>query len=82
MLSCDWLPGSVATAYGLQGLDGAELVKSVAVKEHFARTWNVHPARIEVDFPFARIENRPPARFAIRFDSERRAWAVTTEPGE
>lgn len=75
VLACDWLPGTVAAAWGLGSLTGSDLVKGVAIKEHFARKWRLHPQRIALDPPFARAGNTR-SRYSLHFDTAARAWSV------
>jgi 3-hydroxymyristoyl/3-hydroxydecanoyl-(acyl carrier protein) dehydratase len=42
----DWLPGTIAALYAAPAGD---LLRSVAVKEHLAASWGVHPASIVLD---------------------------------
>ncbi len=49
----DWLPGTVAGLYGATAPDGgpargADLLAQVAVKDHVARRWAVHPATVHL----------------------------------
>jgi 3-hydroxymyristoyl/3-hydroxydecanoyl-(acyl carrier protein) dehydratase len=76
LMACDWLPGSVATAYGAKSLSGTALVKSVLIREHFARAWDVHPARIDHDGVWAWTDSRPRTRYTLRFDRAAKAWSV------
>ena len=78
VIACDWLPGTVAAAWGCEGLTGAGLVKAVAVKEHFARKWKVHPGKIQLHPPFV-IGPDGRHRYALEFDSKARAWAVSDD---
>ncbi|MGB3627665.1 MAG: hypothetical protein WA989_17695, partial [Henriciella sp.] len=81
VIACDWLPGTVSAAWGCEGRTGAELVRAVAIKEHFARKWGIHPRRVGLDMPFA-IGPGGRARYRIAFDTALRAWAVTDDPYE
>jgi hypothetical protein len=81
VLSCDWLPGTVAAAWGLEGRAGRELVKGVTIKEHFARRWGLHPRQITLDPPFA-IAGKRRARYDLRFDASARSWSVGDDPHE
>lgn len=81
VIACDWLPGTVATAWGCEGLTGSELVRAVAVKEHFAREWGIHPRKVRYEPPFA-IGPDGRHRYALRFDSKARAWAVMDDAYE
>ena len=81
VIACDWLPGTVATAWGCEGLTGSELVRAVAVKEHFARKWGVHPRKVRYEPPFA-IGPDGRHRYALSFDSKARAWAVMDDAYE
>jgi len=76
LMACDWLPGSAAAAYGAGGLTGTALVKSVLIREHFARSWDVHPARISHDGVWAWTEGRARTRYTIAFDRAAKAWSV------
>ncbi|MEQ9315733.1 MAG: beta-ketoacyl synthase N-terminal-like domain-containing protein [Henriciella sp.] len=81
VIACDWLPGTVAAAWGCEGRTGTDLVKAVVIKEHFARKWQVHPRSVVLDMPFA-IGPHGRARYRISFDPALRAWAVTDDPYE
>ena len=81
VLACDWLPGTVASAWGLEGLTGADLIKGVAVKEFFARKWQVHPRKLTLDPPFV-IGKGARHRYDLRFDNGARAWSVGDDPRE
>jgi 3-hydroxymyristoyl/3-hydroxydecanoyl-(acyl carrier protein) dehydratase len=76
--ACDWLPGSVAQTYGTGALSGTALVRAVALKEHFARLWRVHPREVVVDEVFASApgRGRGRVRYTLAFDREERAWRV------
>ena len=76
LIACDWLPGSVAAAYRADGLSGAALVKSVLIKEHFARAWDLHPAEVSHDGVWAWSAEHPRTRYALAFDRARKAWQV------
>ena len=78
VIACDWLPGTVAAAWGCEGLTGSALVKAVAVKEHFARKWGIHPRKVQLDPPFV-IGPKGRRRYALSFESSARAWAVTDD---
>ena len=78
VLACDWLPGTVAAAWGLPGLTGSELVKGVAIKEHFARKWGLHPQKMVLDAPFVKAGSRR-SRYSLRFDKAARGWSVGDE---
>lgn len=43
----DWLPGSVAALYEVDG-DLLTMTRAIAIKEHFARQFKVHPAAISI----------------------------------
>ncbi len=81
VIACDWLPGTVAAVWGVKGLTGSDLVKAVAIKEHFARKWGIHPCRIKLDMPFVIGPDRR-ARYSLSFDSQARAWAVADDEYE
>lgn len=81
VLACDWLPGTVAAAWGLPGLKGADLVKGVAIKEFFARKWSLHPQKLTLDPPFV-IGPNARSRYDLRFDKQARAWSVGDAPYE
>ena len=42
----DWLPGTVARAYGALGAGREDLTRQVAIQEHVARQADVHPATV------------------------------------
>ena len=44
----DWLPGTVAAIYGVEAGDPEQLAKLVAIREHAARRFAVHPSEIVV----------------------------------
>ncbi|GLZ36143.1 hypothetical protein Lesp02_83300 [Lentzea sp. NBRC 105346] len=47
---CDWLAGTVATAYGLpKGARGRDHLVRIAVADHVARKLLVHPSKVQVD---------------------------------
>ncbi|MCZ4299361.1 beta-ketoacyl synthase N-terminal-like domain-containing protein [Henriciella marina] len=79
VMACDWLPGTVAAAWGLEGLTGADLIKGVAVKEFFARKWQVHPQKLTLDPPFV-IGPNTRSRYDLSFDKTARAWSVGDDP--
>lgn len=81
VIACDWLPGTVARAWGVKGATGNELVQAVAIKEHFARKFGLHPAKLDLDPPFL-IGPDGRHRYRITFDSAARAWAVSDDPYE
>ena len=78
VMACDWLPGTVASAWGAPGLTGSDLVRAVAVKEHFARKHRVHPRAIRLDPPFV-TGPKGRERYTIVFDADKRAWRVSDE---
>jgi hypothetical protein len=41
----DWLPGTLARIYGAEG-DLDALARQIAVQEHLARKWGVHPGQV------------------------------------
>jgi 1-acyl-sn-glycerol-3-phosphate acyltransferase len=61
----DWLPGTVASVYGLPA--GADLAPLVAAKDHVAHLLGLHPSAIELspDGSEARTAHRPFERFPI-----------------
>jgi hypothetical protein len=47
---CDWLTGTVASAYGLPaGARGRDHLARIAVRDHVARLAEVHPSTVRVD---------------------------------
>ncbi|WP_084419926.1 beta-ketoacyl synthase N-terminal-like domain-containing protein [Henriciella litoralis] len=82
VIACDWLPGTVAAAWGAEGLVGSDLVKAVAVKEHFARKWKIHPQQVKLDAPFASGPGHKRQRYKISFTTAARCWAVEDDPYE
>lgn len=81
VISCDWLPGTVSAVWGCGGRTGRDLVKAVAIKEHFARKWGVHPQKIQLDEPFV-IGPAGRRRYSLAFDPVARAWAVSDDAYE
>jgi hypothetical protein len=61
----DWLAGTVAAVYGAE--PGADLRAQVAVKEHAAHAWQVHPSAVVW---------RPGDRFAALADDPSRVRAI------
>lgn len=63
----DWLPGNVATIYGITPSRGGDLTAEIAVKDHVARSAFVHPRGIDVepDLGGARARMRPLRRHAV-----------------
>ncbi|MCB9117196.1 MAG: beta-ketoacyl synthase [Caldilineaceae bacterium] len=57
----DWLAGTVATIYAPEAadsaLDPAELARLVAIKEHMARRWEIHPSWVRGEGRGARGED-------------------------
>ncbi|MCB1501064.1 MAG: polyketide synthase dehydratase domain-containing protein [Bauldia sp.] len=65
----NWLPGTVEHVYDVTG-PIPELAAAIAVKEHFAAQFGVHPSRIAVEGGAASCPQRPfrRHRFAIRHE--------------
>ncbi|WP_300381377.1 beta-ketoacyl synthase N-terminal-like domain-containing protein [Henriciella sp.] len=78
VIACDWLPGTVAEAWGCEGLTGSALVKAVAVKEHFACKWGIHPGKVQLDPPFVTGPGGR-QRYDLSFDPASRTWCVTDD---
>lgn len=56
----DWLPGTVAHAYGLPpGARGVDHLAEIAVRDHVASRCGVHPSRVLVDGTTAYPVDRP-----------------------
>ncbi|OLE26902.1 MAG: hypothetical protein AUG44_11595 [Actinobacteria bacterium 13_1_20CM_3_71_11] len=56
---CDWLAGTVASAYGLPaGARGVDHLATIAVKDHVARATAVHPSTVDasLDRPDLRVQ--------------------------
>ncbi|MEM5518366.1 beta-ketoacyl synthase N-terminal-like domain-containing protein [Henriciella sp. AS95] len=81
VIACDWLPGTVDAVWGCNGRTGSDLVKAVAIKEHFARKWGIHPRKIHLDEPFV-IGPEGRHRYSLAFDPVARAWAVSDDKYE
>jgi hypothetical protein len=75
----DWLPGTLAAAYALTGRP-ADAPREIAVKEHAARAWRVHPKQVAATNDEARFETR---RLLVdaAFDGERQLWRVRSREG-
>jgi hypothetical protein len=71
----DWLPGTLAAAYGLAG--AADAARAIAIKEHAARVFAVHPWTVAVDGDVARSGGRELAVTAA-FDTAAQAWRIST----
>ena len=46
--SVNWLPGTLEQVYGVNG-NAADLTWQIAVREHLATPWQVHPSQLEWD---------------------------------
>ena len=44
----DWLPGTVAAVYGLEGAEHEQMAMLVAIRDHAARRFGVHPSTVVV----------------------------------
>ncbi len=63
----DWFDGTVAALYGVSG-DLREQARQVAIKDHFAQRWQVHPSAIRVDGETATAAGHAPARATVSMD--------------
>jgi 3-oxoacyl-(acyl-carrier-protein) synthase/3-hydroxymyristoyl/3-hydroxydecanoyl-(acyl carrier protein) dehydratase/1-acyl-sn-glycerol-3-phosphate acyltransferase len=74
----DWLPGTVAAAYGIEG---GELLSQVAARDHVARRAGVHPSTVRVADGQGTTPHLPYSRFpvAVAVDGDR-ATARSTGP--
>ena len=63
----DWLPGTVALAYGAEVQDRFGLTREVAIKDHISRHTGNHPTLIEVDLATASgvAAGQPLTRYAV-----------------
>lgn len=73
----DWLPGTLARVYDVDARL-PELARVIAVKEHAARAWGVHPRAVTVDGAAARSDDRV-MTVAAAFDRAARGWRVTDD---
>jgi 3-hydroxymyristoyl/3-hydroxydecanoyl-(acyl carrier protein) dehydratase len=71
----DWLPGTLRSVYRLTGATDA--AREIAIKEHAARAWAVHPRDVMVDRDAARCGRRR-LRVAANLDGATKTWRVTT----
>jgi acyl transferase domain-containing protein/3-hydroxymyristoyl/3-hydroxydecanoyl-(acyl carrier protein) dehydratase/1-acyl-sn-glycerol-3-phosphate acyltransferase len=73
----DWLPGNVATIYGVA--PGGDLVAEVAVRDHLAARAFVHPSALRpaADLSSATAAMRPLRRHFVRVSREGEAVRVT-----
>lgn len=71
MSTVDWIPGSVARLYGIEG-DRTTIAHSAVRKEHVARTAQVHPASIAIseDLTTATPENQPYTQYHLKSRTE------------
>jgi hypothetical protein len=72
----DWLPGTLKTAYDLRGLP-ADAPREIAIKEHAARAWRMHPRDATVEGDAVHAGNRS-MRVSATFDPKSQAWRITT----
>ena len=63
--AADWLPGTVAAAYGCARVTGLDLLEAVAVKQHVAAKVGVHPSAVTLDRAGPRCERLPYNRFSL-----------------
>jgi len=71
----DWLPGTLAFAYGVNG-DAKDMARQIAIKEHVSHRWQAHPRRITVSGNEARFGDRQ-QRVTASFDDRARSWRIT-----
>jgi 3-hydroxymyristoyl/3-hydroxydecanoyl-(acyl carrier protein) dehydratase len=55
----DWFPGTVGRIYGIDATEPAALRRMVAVKDHMATSWGVHPSTVTLDGSTARSAALP-----------------------
>ncbi|MGJ0509834.1 MAG: hypothetical protein ACR652_22465 [Methylocystis sp.] len=53
----NWFPGTLERLYGASGDPGA-IVEAVAVKDHFAHKFKVHPSRVEIGGQTVRVADQ------------------------
>ncbi len=63
--SSDWLSGTLAQAYATEARGGEALTQELAIKEHAARHWEIHPARVRVEGLEARSTALPLSRLTV-----------------
>lgn len=49
LAAADWLPGTVAAVFDCPGLRGMDLLRTVAIKQHVARSVNLHPSDVTIE---------------------------------
>lgn len=72
----DWLPGTLRAVYDLRGKP-ADAAREIAIKEHAARAWRLHPRAVTVDGDAARAGQRL-LRSSATFDQKSQAWRIET----
>jgi acyl transferase domain-containing protein/3-hydroxymyristoyl/3-hydroxydecanoyl-(acyl carrier protein) dehydratase/1-acyl-sn-glycerol-3-phosphate acyltransferase len=73
----DWLPGTVAAAYGVAGGD---LVEAVALRDHGARRFGVHPSALDLVGTTVRDPSRPITSLQGELRREAGVVRVSGEP--
>jgi 3-hydroxymyristoyl/3-hydroxydecanoyl-(acyl carrier protein) dehydratase len=78
LTSLDWIPGSVARFYDIQG-DPSRVARVSAIKDHIAARAEVNPAFIGIseDLNSATPDNQPYTRYSVELKSEKLLISVT-----
>ena len=63
LAAAEWIPRTVRMAYGIEG--ARDLALAVAMREHAAARFDVHPSEIVIEDGEARCPARPDARLAL-----------------
>lgn len=71
--SVNWLPGTLEQVYGVKG-SASDLTWQIAVREHLASNWKVHPSQIDWNEQSSSVTDRANP-------SRRQRVEVTREPG-
>ena len=74
LAAAEWIPRTVRMAYGIEGAE--DLAMAVALREHAAARFDVHPAEIVLAGETATCPARPGARLALRGAREGRRVTV------
>jgi acyl transferase domain-containing protein/3-hydroxymyristoyl/3-hydroxydecanoyl-(acyl carrier protein) dehydratase len=72
----DWLPGTLKAVYDLRGAP-ADVPREIAIKEHAARAWRIHPRGVTVGENEARAGGRS-MRVTAAFDPKTQSWRIET----
>ena len=74
LAAAEWIPRTIQLAYGIEGAEDATL--AVAMREHAAARFGVHPSEVALDGPVARCAARPGEAMTLRGARDGRAVAV------